>query len=337
MWGNENTQILIAQGNGLTGLFVYNGFGALGNPPIASITNSSHDPFGNAVVPGIASYDAFGDTGQLAAAALNFFAGVIQTVKLDHTGLTFDTTGAQLNFNDPSYTFAGFINSGAGVINIQSPRTAGLPIQAVLNLGSGATANAAGVVIQHNLLIFGSSGVPVGFSSGPLLFNSSATGMLRFVADGTHGDGNPYDTGRAVFTASGQLVNSLVAANVTGITGITVAAITYLIRGMIIVSQGGTTANQAIQVTGPAVSSMNIGWRCIEASSVLSSGVQTALNANLTTGSVPSGTTGELYFEGEITFSATGSTFGLTALCVTAAADTWTLSAGSYMVMEPVG
>ena len=153
----------------------------------------------------------------------------------------------------------------------------------------------------------------------------------------TGADGNTYRTERATFTATGQLVNSTSQTPVTGITGISVSAQTYHIRGMIIVDQGaGGAGSQAIRVTGPTVSSMNIGFNAIEGAAVFGSGVATAINGDLATGPIPVSTTGELFFDGLITFSAAGSTFGLACRCVTSNTDTWTLRAGSYLELMPV-
>jgi hypothetical protein len=46
-------RLVIVSGTGVSGVFVYNGTPALGNPPIVSITSASADPFGNAVTPGL--------------------------------------------------------------------------------------------------------------------------------------------------------------------------------------------------------------------------------------------------------------------------------------------
>jgi hypothetical protein len=70
VWGNSNTQILIAQGGGTVGVFVYNGFGAPGNFPVAYMAPPSvtADPFGN-VLPvsggGVVSLQAGADFSQL--------------------------------------------------------------------------------------------------------------------------------------------------------------------------------------------------------------------------------------------------------------------------------
>jgi hypothetical protein len=54
---------------GAGGVFVYTGTPALGNPPIASMTGSTVDPFGNAVKPEIAVYGSGGSTVQMLAGA----------------------------------------------------------------------------------------------------------------------------------------------------------------------------------------------------------------------------------------------------------------------------
>jgi hypothetical protein len=54
------------------GVFVYSGKAELGNPPVAALTGSSTDPYGNPVQPEISSRDASGDVAYLNGAALYF-------------------------------------------------------------------------------------------------------------------------------------------------------------------------------------------------------------------------------------------------------------------------
>jgi hypothetical protein len=65
---------VIVFGPGTSGVFVYSGTPGPGNPPIASMTNSSTDPFGNAVLPGV---QATGGTfsAQLIGGQLRLFDG----------------------------------------------------------------------------------------------------------------------------------------------------------------------------------------------------------------------------------------------------------------------
>ena len=181
---------------------------------------------------------------------------------------------------------------------------------------------------------------PAAPAAGHARLFSDVNGLLRMLT-GLAGDTNVYALARRFFTASaaapGQLINSISAVPVTGITGITVAAAAYHIRGMIIVKQGGVgPGNQAIQIAGPAISSMNIAFESVEGATIFNSGVATALNTNLPTGAIPLNTTGEFHFDGIIRFSASGATFGLAAICITAGADNWTLGTDSYLELSPL-
>lgn len=51
--GTLRARIIIVSGGVVSGIFVYDGTPAFGNPPIVSITSGTKDPFGNTVVPGL--------------------------------------------------------------------------------------------------------------------------------------------------------------------------------------------------------------------------------------------------------------------------------------------
>jgi hypothetical protein len=69
---------------------------------------------------------------------------------------------------------------------------------------------------------------------------------------------------------------------------------------------------------------------------IFGTGVSNALGTDIATGAQTNGVVAQLRFDGLIEFSAPGSTFGMTARCVTSSSDTWTLEAGSYLDVMPV-
>ena len=75
---NNSTEItvtkIIVEGPG-EGIFVYLGTPALGNPPIAAISNSTTDPFGNTILPYIFQGSAAGAYVQIAGEAINLQSG----------------------------------------------------------------------------------------------------------------------------------------------------------------------------------------------------------------------------------------------------------------------
>lgn len=55
-WTNQVQNQVVVAGTG-SGVFVYNGFPKLGNPPIIALSNSTTDPFGNSIRPSDSSSD----------------------------------------------------------------------------------------------------------------------------------------------------------------------------------------------------------------------------------------------------------------------------------------
>ena len=137
MWGNSNTQILIAQGGGTVGVFVYNGFGAPGNHPIAYMAPNglTKDPFGNTLPtaaggvvsdnPGVAFSELVnggltmgleGATPSAITAAMQVgLAGAGQSVQLG-SGTVGADTGSLMLLNDSAVATAGFL-PGLQVVN----------------------------------------------------------------------------------------------------------------------------------------------------------------------------------------------------------------------------
>jgi len=135
MWGNSNTNILIAQGNGLTGVFVYNGFGAPGNPPIAWETASTVDPFGNQLgghggVPGVPTIGT--ETTGVNPAWAGLSAGNLAM----SAGGTFTSAGIQIAaVVEPGATAQGLNTNGA----LYTTRDGGVAYQFWAQVGSGGS------------------------------------------------------------------------------------------------------------------------------------------------------------------------------------------------------
>jgi hypothetical protein len=149
----------------------------------------------------------------------------------------------------------------------------------------------------------------------------------------TGADGNVYTAGHVLhwLTSDTSTIDSLTPAPLPGIS-FDVAEQSYHVRGMIVVKQGSVAANQGIQFAGAAVSFMEIAYFSVEGGTIFNSGVASSIGGNMATGLITSGTTGELHFDGIISFSASG-TVGLDVVCITSATDTWVAGAGSYMEM----
>lgn len=141
-----------------------------------------------------------------------------------------------------------------------------------------------------------------------------------------------------VFLTSPQLVNSLTAVPINGLSWPVQAGNTYRVNATLFATQGATTAQQGIGISGPAASNIAVGFHtmaegnaatvefgCFELGTMntqaplFSTGV----------GNMPANDKFLTLLSGALTFTASG-TFALTCECVTAAADTWTLRANTF-------
>jgi len=116
-------------------------------------------------------------------------------------------------------------------------------------------------------------------------------------------------------------------------TGIPVlSGATYCVKGMVVAAMGSPNQNVFARFTGPAVSSMTIGFQCIEGTQVYSSGTATAMNQDCTINMVSS-TSGEFKFEGIIVFSAAGT---LSIAGRISSTTPWAAQGGSYLEASQV-
>jgi hypothetical protein len=161
----------------------------------------------------------------------------------------------------------------------------------------------------------------------------STNGQLKYVAE----DGNAYNTGCQTYFATGQNVISTSLEPVTGITGISVAAQTYRIHAILNCTKGATADTNKIGIAGPGTGGVNVdcvGWlENIAGFTGIISSIMPSTFGSTTTASVAPATHFAVELDGYITFTAAGTSFGLTVACGTANADTWTVDSGFLDLM----
>lgn len=92
------------------GVFVYNGTPSASNPPIASVTDASTDPYGNPVVSGVATYVTI-------AAVLYALRLGLSTVSGSPTPAFFlHNMSGTAPADDPAYSFGNASNTGAATV-----------------------------------------------------------------------------------------------------------------------------------------------------------------------------------------------------------------------------
>ena len=186
---------------------------------------------------------------------------------------------------------------------------------------------------------------PSALATGPQLFGSTNSGMLRYVSDSGSGDSQQYDTGsgRAYVTGAPVTVNSLSQTAVAGMARSLAVGI-YVIRGMIFGTQGAAgPGQQAMGFSasgGLAASAMDIlvtGWvTTTGAGAALAPFEATSLGSRGGFGAPPLNDTFVLQWEGTITVTTAG-TLNVAVSCVTSATDTWQVRALSFLEVCPVG
>lgn len=163
-----------------------------------------------------------------------------------------------------------------------------------------------------------------------------SVGGDRMYANGT--DANVYDTGRftTYMVHDSNVISSTSQVAVGQLGPIQVNTGWYLVLGAIFFSQGTTTATQAIRFTTTAtLTTLALGWQGIEGASILGSGVAAAVTDDMSMGSLPANTVGELNIHGSAQFSSAGQV-QIAARCVTSGADTYHLKLGSVLSLFPI-
>jgi hypothetical protein len=238
---------------------------------------------------------------------------------------------------------------GAGGKGGNGPVPVGAAGVAPAGAGGGNVINqggAAGLGASGQVRLTMSTGVPAVALSfvaagGPSQdqFGTALASGMRVVG----ADTNTYRTERLIATYTGApiTVNSLTAAPITNLAA-PLGIGTYRIYGKVRALQGGVNAVQAIQLlaAGGLVASLvavdcvstNFGSLTTDISNVQ---VASAFATDLPTGAaMTNGFSWMFWFDGIIVVSTAG-TLQIAARCVTLAADTWTVRAGSYLRIEP--
>jgi hypothetical protein len=170
--GIVRARLVIVSGAGVSGVFVYNGTPGLGNPPIVSITNSTTDPFGNPVTPGL-------DVTQGSISG-----SVISGSTFEGTDFLIDSAGA--------FFYAG------------TPATGNLFVSISAGSGTDTFGNAYQTGVQIHGLTSGGTGSASFTAAGP--FNWTAPpGVTTVTVQATAGGGGSGsdDTGNPFTSAGG--------------------------------------------------------------------------------------------------------------------------------------
>jgi hypothetical protein len=180
--------------------------------------------------------------------------------------------------------------------------------------------------------------LPSSISSGPALYGGS--GHEKYV--GT--DGSAYNTGRAtIYVTSPQTINTTTSSNaITALSGINVGAIKYRIHAKLFCSNSPTAAAQAAGINAStntaaiSTSLTNVAATFLNATAGTFNGVSLITTSGRagSTGTIAASAVFIIDLDGEITFTSAGL-FGLSASCVTAAGDTFTINPGSFLELMP--
>lgn len=180
------------------GVFVYNGTPSASNPPIASMTEASTDPYGNPVVTGVATYVTI-------AAVLYALRLGLSTVSGSPTPAFFlHNMGGSPPSDDPAYSFGNANSSGAATVMYSGKATAGSAASYIecadstlSGVGGGAIVvqsgtwrvDAAGnMTVTGTLSVNGSGSTATGgLADGTINGTSAAHGLTDGTINGTSG------------------------------------------------------------------------------------------------------------------------------------------------------
>ena len=317
--GIQRARAVVIFGTGpSSGLFVYNGTPALGNPPQVAIvpTGVTADPFGNAITSSkiLMQGNVITETSGIFRTAAA--APLIQLDGPHNAVLIYDSSSNLIATETPAAGNDGLGNTfPAGITTFQpGPNRAQNFVQLINNtIVFGLSPNTFSLSPGANgLVVTGAfahteQAAPSAIGSGPQVFGSNVTGMLRTVADNTKGDSNTYDVARLILpaTATPQTISSTTATTITGCS-LAVVAIKYTFRARVTFSGGAAAGTANFSVTGPA----NTGaWiNAMFLMTTPSSGAA-AQNASLGPVNSPTLSTGNNVadIEGEVTFTAAGT------------------------------
>jgi hypothetical protein len=116
-------------------------------------------------------------------------------------------------------------------------------------------------------------------------------------------------------------------------TGIPVlSGASYCVKGFLAAAMGSPNQNVYTRFTGPAFASGQLGFQCIEGTTVYTSGTQDTINSDCPINMVAA-TVGEFKFEGVVSFSAAG-TFSMSGRI--SSTTPWAVQGGSYLEISQV-
>jgi len=305
-----------------SGFFLYSGAPANGNLSASIAPAAGTDGFGNSYFAGIVSYSGnrysqlvggdllLGDTASTGSTA------VVETSSTGGQTYIAGSTKTSADIAAPWLALFSAAGSAKGVV------------QAVI--ASGTTQPVALTTALAEI----QGSLAVGATAAIL---DSPSGVLK-VTDGR--DGNTYGTERLTLNTTGtQLINSTVAATITGLSA-PVAAATYKFRAVLWFLMGATTGAPTFSLAVPATSLVFVKTRqtrSITALGTVGGWVEAETVNNSLGGAYPVATTNATYsmmeLEGIVTFSASG-TFAVQA-AMDLAAHPFTMQTGSFLELFP--
>ena len=351
-WGNNSVfQILIIQGSqAVTGLFLYNGLGAPGNPPqFAAVASTvTTDPFGNAItsskilIQGNVITESGGIFRTAAAAPLIQLDGPHNAELFYDAGIHLAdsiapvaTTDGLGNTVQSDFTAYGSANNtyaqlSGGVVRLFSGVFQALA--ANFNVSGGAGVNA-------QLNVTSGTGTEAGASGSTLQLGDSGTsGRALQILDGK--DGQTYNTERVrQSTTSTQQFTLASAVAVTGLSR-HLGVGTYHVRLKVFWVPSGVVGSSHVHnfaFSGTVTGNVNGQcWQAQAASAVQQSSLNAGAGNNLTAGlTSPAHVAfpGWTELDADITVTVAGT---LThTITLTTAGDDITTSAGTYWEITP--
>ena len=312
-----------------------------GNPPIASLTTSTVDPYGNPVVPGFTLTDFTIQTETLGQVRF----------KVDQFGniLIFNSFGALIYLLAPSgdgyFLYADTGSATQGALSVSNAVTGGTdqfgnPYLAgvVSYLGSVGGGSLDAVQMNNGVFNFQSYDIGGGVWVNDTELFSTTSGFMQYtsVSGGSSpGDGNTYGLGALTSVLSTGPISS------TGTTPVpvlsqNVAPGKYNVRGVIFGQQGTVAAGQNMAFQGTATrSNTSISTFAVQ-TGALENAFSVVINSNSSTqieGAVPANAGMNVMFMGFIIVTA-GGTFTMSIADGTSG-DHWKANNNSFMILEP--
>jgi hypothetical protein len=161
----------------------------------------------------------------------------------------------------------------------------------------------------------------------------ASSGHEKYVSSS---EGNAYNTGRLTSVLASPVTCGN-TSSFTTITSVAVAALTYKVRGWMLIHGGANAGTGRLNLNGPSVTTAAIHWESITGTtSPVYNDVYATVLGNFATQTLSTTDPSQLVrVEGTVTFSGSG-TLALRGQPVTSNTDTMIIDAGSYLEIEPV-